>query len=70
MVDRSRMRERHRELSYVTGQFMTEHLLRVHKLFEGDLSDADKVAYVDSVWDAVEIGMRRSDSKFTVWNSG
>ena len=46
MVDRSRMRERHRELSYVTGQFMTEHLIRVHRLFEGDLTAAIVLATV------------------------
>jgi len=43
MIDRSRIRERHRELSYVTGRFMTEHLIRVHKLFEGDLTAATGV---------------------------
>ncbi len=46
MVDRSRMRERHRELSYLTGQFMTEHLIRVHRLFEGDLTAAIVLATV------------------------
>lgn len=46
MVDRSRMRERHRELSYVMGQFMTEHLIRVHRLFEGDLTAAIVLATV------------------------
>jgi hypothetical protein len=46
MVDRSRIRERHRELSYVTGRFMTEHLIRVHKLFEGALTAAIVLATV------------------------
>jgi predicted transcriptional regulator len=46
MIDRSRIRERHRELSYVTGRFMTEHLIRVHKLFEGDLTAAIVLATV------------------------
>jgi hypothetical protein len=46
MVDRSRIRERHRELSYVTGRFMTEHLIRVHKLFDGDLTAAIVLATV------------------------
>jgi hypothetical protein len=46
MVDRNRIRERHRELSYVTGRFMTEHLIRVHRLFEGDLTAAIVLATV------------------------
>lgn len=46
MLDRVRLQARRRELSYVAGRFMTEHLIRVHALFEGDLTAALVLATV------------------------
>ena len=47
MIDRElHACERRRELSYVSGRFMTEHLIRVHQLFEGDLTAAVVLATV------------------------
>ena len=40
MLDREFVRENRRELSYLTGRFLTEHLIRVHAAFEGDLTAA------------------------------
>ena len=46
MIDREQLLQRRRELSYVSGRFMTEHLIRVHQLFEGDLTAAVVLATV------------------------
>ena len=46
MIDRKQLLQRRRELSYVSGRFMTEHLIRVHQLFEGDLTAAVVLATV------------------------
>lgn len=37
---------RHIELSYLLGRFFTEHLVRVHRLFEGDLTEAIVLATI------------------------
>lgn len=39
-LDPEFVRAHRRELSYLTGRFLTEHLLRVHAAFEGDLTAA------------------------------
>ena len=39
-LDPDFVRAHRRELSYLTGRFLTEHLLRVHAAFEGDLTAA------------------------------
>jgi len=39
-------RARSIELSYLTGQFVTDHLIRLHKLFEGDLPAAIVLATI------------------------
>jgi hypothetical protein len=38
--------ERRRELSYLIGRFVTDHLIRVHQLFEGDLTAAVVLATI------------------------
>lgn len=38
--------ERRRELSYLIGRFVTDHLIRVHRLFEGDLTAAVVLATI------------------------
>jgi hypothetical protein len=40
MLDPEFVRAHRRELSYLTGRFLTEHLIRVHAAFEGDLTAA------------------------------
>ena len=40
MLDREFVQQNRRELSYLTGSFLTEHLIRVHAAFEGDLTAA------------------------------
>lgn len=40
MLDPGFVRAHRRELSYLTGRFLTEHLVRVHAAFEGDLTAA------------------------------
>ena len=35
MLDRDRLREHHFEVSYLLGRFMTEHLVRVNRAFDG-----------------------------------
>ena len=40
MLDREFVRANRRELSYLTGRFLTEHLIRVHAAFDGDLTAA------------------------------
>ncbi len=40
MLDKSRMRQHHLEVTYVLGRFMTEHFIRVYKAFDGDLTAA------------------------------
>lgn len=37
---------RPRELSYLIGRFVTDHLIRVHRLFEGDLTAAVVLATI------------------------
>ena len=37
MLDRERLRQNHFEVSFVVGRFLSEHLIRVHNAFEGDL---------------------------------
>jgi hypothetical protein len=39
-------RERRIELSYLTGRFMTEHLVRVNRAFDGDLTAAIVLATI------------------------
>ena len=34
------MRELHLEMTLVLGRFMTEHLIRVYKAFDGDITAA------------------------------
>lgn len=38
--------ERRRELSYLIGRFVTDHLIRAHRLFEGDLTAAVVLATI------------------------
>jgi hypothetical protein len=38
--------QRRRELSYLIGRFVTDHLVRVHQLFEGDLTAAVVLATI------------------------
>lgn len=40
MLDPEFVRAHRLELSYLTGRFLTEHLIRVHAAFEGDLTAA------------------------------
>jgi hypothetical protein len=40
MLDKNKMRQHHIEVSYVLGNFMTEHFTRVYKAFDGDLTAA------------------------------
>jgi hypothetical protein len=40
MLDKNKMRQHHLEVTYVLGRFMTEHLIRVYKAFDGDLTAA------------------------------
>lgn len=37
MLNRKKIRQHHVEASYLTGRFMTEHLVRLYKAFDGDL---------------------------------
>lgn len=38
--------ERRRELSYLIGRFVTDHLIRIHQLFDGDLTAAVVLATI------------------------
>jgi len=38
--------QRRRELSYLIGRFVTDHLIRIHQLFEGDLTAAVVLATI------------------------
>jgi len=38
--------ERRRELSYLIGRFVTDHLIRAHRLFDGDLTAAVVLATI------------------------
>jgi predicted transcriptional regulator len=38
--------ERRRELSYLIGRFVTDHLIRTHRLFDGDLTAAVVLATI------------------------
>lgn len=40
MLDTERLREHHFEITYGLGQFMVEHLVRLHNAFEGDMTAA------------------------------
>ena len=40
MLDRERSRKHHFEITYALGRFMVEHLVRVHKAFDGDITAA------------------------------
>jgi hypothetical protein len=40
MLHKDRLRKRHFEVTYVLGRFFTEHLIRVYKAFDGDLTAA------------------------------
>jgi hypothetical protein len=40
MLDRARLREHHFEVSYLLGRFSIEHLIRVNRAFDGDLTAA------------------------------
>jgi hypothetical protein len=37
MLDREQLRLNHGEYSYLVGRFMVEHLVRVHRAFDGDV---------------------------------
>jgi hypothetical protein len=37
MLDREVLRQHHSEFSYLVGRFMVEHLVRVHRAFDGDV---------------------------------
>lgn len=37
MIDRKKLRAHHVEASFVTGRFLTEHLVRVYQAFDGDI---------------------------------
>jgi hypothetical protein len=40
VLDRNKMREHHFEVTFVLGRFMNEHLIRVYKAFDGDITAA------------------------------
>ena len=40
MLNKNRLRQHHFEVTYVLGRFFTEHLIRVYKAFDGDLTAA------------------------------
>jgi predicted transcriptional regulator len=40
MLDRKKLRDHHLEVTYVLGRFLNEHLIRVFKAFDGDITAA------------------------------